>query len=246
MCVNAQNRQEVEKMQSKNAKILASLRRFSLFASMSDEQLLDVLPQLAPRETKHLAGETIVQANTPAESILIVLEGAATAYRTTAGGRYFIAEVYPTGWLFGENAVFSSPSTWPFSVDMTKPGRLLWLRIGPLKAQMRENPQSALILQVLQQCMDLKNKMLIQNISRSAQGVRDKLLTYFDLMNDKFGGLPFRLQMSREDFASYLGIGRSSLYRELRALQKERLITIDAENLVSIHRARWEQFPRRE
>ena len=88
-------------MQSKNAKILASLRRFSLFESMSDEQLLDILPQLSPRETKHLSGETIVRANTPAESILIVLEGTATAYRTTAGGSYFIAEVYPTGWLFG-------------------------------------------------------------------------------------------------------------------------------------------------
>ena len=82
--------------------------------------------------------------------------------------------------------------------------------------------------------MDLKNKRLIQMISRSAQGVQEKILTYFYLMNDKYNGRPFRLRMSREDFAAYLGVGRSSLFRELRALQEAQRISIAADNTVTL------------
>lgn len=221
-------------MAEQAAQIVALLRQFSLFSSLTDAQLQSLLPQLSPRVTKHLAGETIVQANDPASHLLLVLDGAATAYHATADGSFFIAEAYSTGWLFGENAVFSTPGTWPFSVDMTKPGRLLWLCAAPLRAQLQAAPESAFVLQLLLQSMDLKNKRLIQMISRSAQGVQEKILTYFYLMNDKYNGRSFRLRMSREDFAAYLGVGRSSLFRELRALQEAQRISIAADNTVTL------------
>ena len=73
----------------------------------------------------------------------------------------------------------------------------------------------------------------------------DRILTYFDLMNDKFDGQPIRLQMNRENFATYLNVGSSSLYRELLALQREGIISIDQNHIIRLTKWKTAAAPHR-
>ena len=72
--------------------------------------------------------------------------------------------------------------------------------------------------------MDLYKKM--QLITQST--LRDKLLIYLDDVSKNITADSFKLPMTREHLANYIGSERSSVCRELTKMQQDKLIDIDS------------------
>lgn len=215
--------------------IFTLLRTISLFHRLSDQNLVDILPYLNP-ELQYLPTDTVLaHAGMAADFMGIVVQGRLAAQRATISGNFYVAEQYLPEQLFGINAVYSSPGTWPLDIVASERSTILTFSISGLPGGPTGDPASIIANAALVKSMDDKNKVLIHQISLAAPTVQGKILTWFDLMNDKHKGKPFVFKMGREEFAEYLGVGRTSLYRELAYLRECGAIVISPKRIVKVN-----------
>ncbi|MGN0026527.1 MAG: Crp/Fnr family transcriptional regulator, partial [Clostridium sp.] len=66
----------------------------------------------------------------------------------------------------------------------------------------------------------------------SQKTLRNKLITYFELLSMEKGSKEITIPFNREQLASYLGSERSSICRELTKLKNDNLIDINGNNVV--------------
>ena len=66
----------------------------------------------------------------------------------------------------------------------------------------------------------------------SNKTIRNKLLAYFKLMSKKNKSRIIYLPYTFIDLADYLGVDRSAMYRELKNLKEEGLITITNKKII--------------
>lgn len=76
--------------------------------------------------------------------------------------------------------------------------------------------------------MNLNNKIQIL----SQKTLRDKLITYFELLSIQKGSNVITIPFNREQLACYIGSERSSVCRELSKLKDENIININKNNIV--------------
>ena len=68
----------------------------------------------------------------------------------------------------------------------------------------------------------------------SQKTLRDKLITYFEVLSIKKGSNEITIPFNREQLACYLGSERSSICRELTKLKNDNLIDINGNNVILI------------
>lgn len=199
------------------------------------EELRALIPKLEPRVLSFEPQASVIEANTPADHLGILMEGKLSAQRTTISSRVYTYRVLVPGDLFGLSAVYSSPRTWPLSyVALTFCKVLLFSAKPLLEAEKLRAPAFVAGQSVLEDTMDHHNKMMFREICCSPPTVRGKILTFLDLMNDKHKGAPFPLGMTKEGFAKYLNVSRSQLFRELALLRKEGVLQMGENNAVAL------------
>lgn len=214
--------------------IFALLRTVFLFHRLSDQELAEFLPVINPKLQSLPTDTTLVHAGTAADFMGIVVQGRLTAQHATISDNIYVAEQYVPTKLFGDNAVFSSPGTWPLDIVAAERSSVLTFSTSGLWDGLADDPASRMVRSALMKNIDDKNKALIHQISLAAPTVRGKVLTWFDLMNDKHKGKPFRFKMGRAEFAKHLGIGRTSLYRELSFLRECGAVAINSDQIVTV------------
>lgn len=207
------------------------------------DELRELIPKLNPQVLSFSPQSSVVEANAPATQLGIVLEGTLSAQRTTRTNNVYVYQTLAPGDLFGLFAVYSSPQTWPLSYITTTFCKVLLFSAQPLlERNGLRNPGFVAGQSVLEDLVNHHNKMIFREICRSASTTRGKLLTFFDLMNDKYKGAPFPFGMTKERFAEYLNVSRSQLFRELAQLRKENMLQIDKSNTVFCSRTSFIQI----
>ena len=68
----------------------------------------------------------------------------------------------------------------------------------------------------------------------SQKTLRDKIITYFEILSIQKGSNQITIPFNREQLASYLGSERSSVCRELSKLKDDNIISINGNNVVLI------------
>lgn len=226
-------------------KIYIMLRASSLFQEFPDEELTELLPRLHPELRRYSRGAVIADSNTLADKMGIVESGEVASQRATFSGNMYVSTVYKPGELFGINAFGSSPGTWPMSFVTTMESSILTFSMRPFMTGNTDPETLRRTLYIWRSIghngADRQNKEAIREISRSASTVRGKILTFFDLMQDKYGSNTFKLRMTREQLVGFLNVGRSSMYRELSLLQQEGIIAIDGRNMVAVNNDKLEE-----
>ena len=66
----------------------------------------------------------------------------------------------------------------------------------------------------------------------SQRSIRDKLLTYFNILSARSLNKTFLLPFSLTDLADYLSIDRSAMMRELKSLQEDKIIKKDKNKML--------------
>lgn len=234
--------EEVKRVRGESDRLFRLLRRAYLFCEFSDEELKALIPELQPKLRRYSAGRIVVNASTDADRLGIVETGQVSARRTTIDGETYVSKQYEPGEIFGLNMFGSSPETWHMSFAATMNSSILSFSVVPFITDDKDYRTVWRNLRVWRRIahlgIDQWNRMDIRDIARSAATAKGKILTFFDLMMDKHGSNSFSLRMTRFEFAQFLGVGRSSLYRELANLQKEGMITITNKREVTVHMER--------
>lgn len=173
---------------------------------------------------------TIVSNVMNTKMIGVILSGSANMIRYDYNGNRTIIEKLEEDSVFGE--VFSYLGS-DISVVATSDCEVLFIDYNHLVNRCKKNcPHHAKltdnVLQLLsKKIIDLNGRLEVL----SKRSIRDKLLSYFDLLIKRKGTRTFTLPFNYTELADYLSVDRSAMMREIKNLKDEGFITTNGRKI---------------
>lgn len=195
----------------------------SIFEGIEEEDIKKMLKCFDAKTRTFKKDRTIVTNIINIKMIGIILEGTANVERYDYNGNRSIIEKLEKNSVFGE--VFSRLGS-DISVIATSDCEVLFIEYEHLIKRCKKGCiyHSILTNNVLQllskKIVDLNERLEIL----SKRTIRDKLLSYFELLANNNPKRSFNLPFTYTDLADYLSIDRSAMMREIKNLKEEGFI----------------------
>lgn len=195
----------------------------SIFEGIEEEDIKKMLKCFDAKTRTFKKDRTIVTNIINIKMIGIILEGTANVERYDYNGNRSIIEKLEKNSVFGE--VFSRLGS-DISVIATSECEVLFIEYEHLIKRCKKGCiyHSILTNNVLQllskKIVDLNKRLEIL----SKRTIRDKLLSYFELLANNNPKRSFNLPFTYTDLADYLSIDRSAMMREIKNLKEEGFI----------------------
>lgn len=220
---------QVKTYQEKNFQItndiMAILINSTLFKGVSEEELRKLSPVLQPVLREYTKGSIIIDDGEYSSQICFVIDGRVVARKMTVGGHIHILAVHEKGDNFGYEAVLSSHKNSPLTYTADTDCTTLFISTAFFFNQ--EDEVGIRVMYNINRILaDRCVRLLYKTDVLSKQSLRQRILTYFNIMEKKNNRDTFYLRMTREQFAQYLCVNRSALSRELSRMQREGLIEL--------------------
>lgn len=207
-------------------KYLPVLSRCALFSGMCQDDLLAMLGCLGARVATVKKNQLILREGDPANSVGIVLTGAAQIIKEDYyGNRSIVARIEP-GELFGESFACAGVEALPVSVEATEDGQVMLIDCRRITVSCTNACafHSRMIYNLLR-VVASKNLLFNQKIEiTSRRTTREKLMTYLLAQAKLHSSDSFAIPYDRQALADYLGVERSAMSTEIGKLRKEGII----------------------
>lgn len=164
----------------------------------------------------------------------IVLEGTIDVIYSSVTGHETIVSRLTPGSIFGESYAWGEDTAIHNDIRSITASVVLLMDVSALLYQSKcpcdyrikliEN----LMHSLARANIWLNTKMLLL----SQKTLRDKLLTYFEILAAKNNSREFVIPFNREQLASFLGSERSSISRELSRMQEEGVLKIERDYVI--------------
>jgi CRP/FNR family transcriptional regulator len=191
---------------------------------MNPEDMEKIVDLINHREYKK--GEIMLHDGEASESVIIINEGSAKAFKYTADGREQILYVFAEGDFFGEQNLLSD-RTATYSVEALSPVKVCTLSKSQFEKLLYTHPDIAvkIIAELGERMARLENAMQgmgVRNVDNRIGGI---LLEFAEKYGTEMkDGLLIRLPLSREGIANYLGVARETVSRKLGQLENDGVI----------------------
>lgn len=195
------------------------------FKGMESEEINEILNNVSYSIEEYNKGTIIANEEEECNSIGLILSGTIEIQRIYQSGNTIIIKRLTKGDVFGEALVFSKQSTYPATVMSSTDSKVLNIKKEEiLKLCLKEER----ILENFISLLSDKVFMLNNKVKSLAfKTVREKVIDFILELKRKQKSEKVILKSSKEDIASYLGIPRPSLSRELIKLRDEGFIEFD-------------------
>lgn len=219
-------------------KIPALLRVCPLFAAFTDEELSRLLPKLRLEILTFPQGETVISINDVVDRLFLVVFGRLAEQRALAGAAPHCFGYHKAGDLFGLETYFSTPKRSPVEVVAVENSSVLSFLPDVLESKRYFPRFSRASNQIL--ANRAVEATLCIDVLRGTS-LREKIMTYFSAMKDKFCSDMFQVPMSYKEMAEYFNVNRSALSRELHRMEREGIIKLKPERRVEV--MTWQFYP---
>ncbi|MGN1353208.1 MAG: Crp/Fnr family transcriptional regulator, partial [Bacilli bacterium] len=202
----------------------------SIFEGIEEEDIKKMLKCFDAKTRTFKKDRTIVTNIINIKMIGIILEGTANMEKYDYNGNRSIIEKLEKNSVFGE--VFSRLGS-DISVIATSDCEVLFIEYEYLIKRCKKGCiyHSILTNNVLQllskKIVDLNKRLEIL----SKRTIRDKLLSYFELLANNNPKRSFNLPFTYTDLADYLSIDRSAMMREIKNLKEEGFIETNGKKI---------------
>lgn len=202
----------------------------SIFEGIEEEDIKKMLKCFDAKTRTFKKDRTIVTNIINIKMIGIILEGTANMEKYDYNGNRSIIEKLEKNSVFGE--VFSRLGS-DISVIATSDCEVLFIEYEYLIKRCKKGCiyHSILTNNVLQllskKIVDLNERLEIL----SKRTIRDKLLSYFELLANNNPKRSFNLPFTYTDLADYLSIDRSAMMREIKNLKEEGFIETNGKKI---------------
>ncbi|MCF6280875.1 MAG: helix-turn-helix domain-containing protein [Candidatus Polarisedimenticolaceae bacterium] len=194
----------------------------------------DAAPELSERiltkKRPCAIGEILFQANQPFTSVYAIKSGAAKSY-CTLGDRQQIIGFHLPGELLGLDAV---GTTYRSTAEMVENGSVCELGFDNLALLNQQYPafQEQLIKLTSQQILVEQRQSLLSSRRSAEERLAAFILDYSDrLIARGFNGDHFRLVMTRQDIADYLGLAEATVSRAIQRFKRSDLLKVSGKNV---------------
>lgn len=200
------------------------IRKVPIFSSLNREEVQKIAEIISHREYKK--GERILTDGDKMESIVIMHEGSAKAFKNTLDGREQILYVFTNGDFFGEQNLFSDKSA-SYSVEALQSVKTCMLSKAQFQQLLYQYPDIAvkIISELGERMVRLENAMQgmgVRNVDNRIGGLLLEFAAKYGTKGQE--GIRIQLPLSREGIANYLGVARETVSRKLGQLENEGII----------------------
>ncbi|MDD6264905.1 MAG: Crp/Fnr family transcriptional regulator [Clostridia bacterium] len=203
---------------------LPLLKSSVLFSFEDDKQIYDALDLLEPEILIYDKGDFIHRSYEPMKKFGFVLSGAVHVCSDDIdGNRIIMAEVQP-GFTFGESICYLGIESYPVYAVSFVDTSVLWLSVKELYSNVADETVNEMQKRFtsLLASRTLAMNSRIQILSKLS--IREKLLEYFNVLSSVSKNKEFVVPFNREDMATFIGVNRTALSRELSKMKNEGLI----------------------
>ena len=205
-----------------------------LFVGLSSEDVKYTLSFFDAKPCRFEKGEMLARAGEVLTRFGLVIRGNVQVCMEDFDGNSIIMAIVTPGHTFGESLCFlgNESSVNIYAVSDTE---LLWLNTDRIKEHGSDKRDALIkdrfVSMLAARTLEMNDR--IQILSKIK--LRDRLITYFSQNVSKYG-MSFKIPLSREDMAAYLGTNRSALSRELGKMRDEGIIEFDHSRFAIKHR----------
>lgn len=192
--------------------LLSQIPKGELRAAL--ESLRIKIKEYKEEELIFLEGETV-------EDIAILHSGTVRGEKFHLEGEIDLMHIYQRGEIFGVEAPVSRLKTSPLTYMANEDICVILINF---KSVLKTKYAAELALALLRILADDNIKKLYKIEVLSKRGLRDRIMTYLRIINQKSGSDVFSINMDREQFAQYLCVNRSALSYELNQMKRAGLI----------------------
>lgn len=155
------------------------------------------------------------------EDIAILHSGTVRGEKFHMEGEIDLMHIYQRGEIFGVEAPVSRLKTSPLTYMANEDVCVIHI---DFKSALKTEYAAEFALALLHILADDNIKKLYKIDTLSKRGLRDRIMTYLKIINQKSSDEVFCINMDREQFAQYLCVNRSALSYELNQMKREGLI----------------------
>lgn len=202
-----------------------NLQNVELFKDVSQDSVDAMMKCFSPEVRKFKKGDTILVFEQEVKYLCVLLTGKAHLYCVDSEGEYTLLENYGPNDIFGE--VFTMPfGAVGYVAEADSDCSVMFMKMSSIYGRCSNACEHhTMINKNLFHLSAKKAQMLALRINMiSKKTVRQKLISYFEYLEEKTGSRSFETELSLSQLASYLCVDRTSLMRELRLMREEGLI----------------------
>lgn len=202
-----------------------NLQNVELFKDISHDSVDSMMKCFSPEVRKFKKGDTILVFEQEVKYLCVLLTGKAHLYCVDSEGEYTLLENYGPNDIFGE--VFTLPfGAVGYVAEADSDCSVMFMKMSSIYGRCSNACEHhTMINKNLFHLSAKKAQMLALRINMiSKKTVRQKLVSYFEYLEEKTGSRSFDTELSLSQLANYLCVDRTSLMRELRLMREEGII----------------------
>jgi len=205
----------------------------ALFRGLPQKELQQALQFFSATQRAYKKGAFLNRIGEPLPHFGLVLAGTIQVYMDDIDGNHMIMANVGEGDTFGESLCFLQQDASVYICSMTD-AVVLWMSTDRIRHPAENLTPHELSFanrftaMLAQRTLSMNDR--IQILSKIS--IRDKLITFFSQHCSRTGRQTFDLPFDRNDMATYLGVNRSALSRELGAIRAEGIIDFHKNHFV--------------
>ncbi|MFA5809333.1 MAG: Crp/Fnr family transcriptional regulator [Thermoleophilia bacterium] len=203
------------------------LKKTPIFSDLNDEELEEIVPLVVKRKLKK--NTVVFHENDPASTFYLVKTGMVKIYKASADGREQVLTILGDGQIFGDVPAFDG-GPYPASAATMSDSEIYLIRREDLNEVVRRHPEIALkIIRVLglrlRQTLELVRDLSFKQVPHRLAGLLFRLADDYGTETEK--GILIDLPLSRQELADIVGTSRETVTRELKKMEKLRMLELN-------------------
>lgn len=194
----------------------------SILKSITDIELLVSQGQIKIK--KYAKGETLYNQGYLCNSLDIVVMGSLTAYSLTESGSSTIMFEFNKDSIIGANLLFASNNIYPLNIYCSSECKLIHIEKNAVEKLLHNYDfVMSYVKSLSKNSLGLNHKIAMF----SRKTLRQNIFEYLSQQSLTQHSQTLYMPFSKKELADYLGVQRPSLFRELKKMQLDGIISID-------------------
>ena len=207
------------------------LLKVPLLSKINKEVLLSLLNERKIYGSNYKKGVTVHQQSDSCKTLDVVLSGSLVAYSLSQNGSETVMFEFTVGGIMGANLLFSDSGTYPLNIYCLTDCRLVHMTKDAVLELLKNHDFVMRYIKSLSQNSQGMNHKIAMFTQKS---LRDNIMDYLTAQIAKQQSTTIVLPITKKQLADYFGVQRPSLFRELKKLVDEGIITINNREITVI------------
>lgn len=203
--------------------MINQLNTISFFHDLDKNTLLNLINNKEIIQYSYSKGMTVYEQYSDCNGMDIVVHGKLIAYSLSSSGSETVLFEFNKGSVIGANLLFGDQIKYPMNIYSSTDSNLIHIS----KLAVSELLKDYNFVRKFVKSLSLNSQGMNKKIAMYTQkSLKENLIDYFTALSTEQGSRIIKLPITKKQLADYFGVQRPSLFRELKHMKDDNLISI--------------------